>query len=83
MRVESVDDGQLPLEDVFHDVAHGDVVRHADVVTDDLETSLAGDRRHFRRQTARNAETGAAGGEPERGAVVVDVDVVVVNVSAG
>lgn len=77
--VESVDDGQLPLEDVLDDVAHGDVVRHADVVADDLESPFAGDRRHFRRQPARDAEAGAARGEPEIGAVAAGRGVFVVS----
>lgn len=77
MRVETVDDRQLLPQDVFHDVAHRDVVRHADVVADDLESSFAGDGRHLRCQSAGDAEAGATGGEPKRGAIVVDVVVII------
>ena len=76
--MKAIDDSQLLLQDMLDDVAHGDVVGHADVVTNDLKASFTRDRRHFGRQRARDAETGAARGEPEGSPIGVVIDVVVI-----
>ena len=65
MRVELLDDGERGAEDVLGEVAHGHVVREADLVADLFEFPARGEGTHAQGEGAAEAETGAAGGEPE------------------